>query len=69
MEITREFLKSLDFRVFTRLDYEGFGGVDSPVPLIAYYEGLAVIIDGSVCYIYDENMDSIALCEDISLLP
>ena len=34
-KISRELLKSLNFRVFDKNDYFGFAGVSSPVPLIA----------------------------------
>ena len=71
MKITRELLESLEFRVFTKNDYYGFGGVLSPVPLIA--EGIRngsefiVIIDGDYAELYTQEYDEGAVdtCENI----
>ena len=73
--ISRELLKSLNFRVFTQNDYFGFNGVSSPVPLIAENddEGICVIIDGDTAelYCYDgcANFDLVDTCENIRELP
>lgn len=74
-KISRELLQSLNFRVFTKQDYFGFSGVESPVPLIAENddEGICVIIDGDSAelYAYDgcANFDCIDQCDDIRHLP
>ena len=72
MILTREFLKSLSFRVFTATDYYGFQGVESPVPLMAEKDQYLVIIDGSRCDVYAEcangEVDLVAECEDITAL-
>ena len=72
MMITREFLKNQNFRVFTREDYFGFQGVESPVPLIAETDTEVVIIDGTRCEAYslgyDGAFDLVDLCEDITAL-
>ena len=71
MKITRELLESLTFRVFTKNDYYGFAGVQSPVPLIAENddEGVMMIIDGDYAelYAYDgcANFDCIDTCDNI----
>lgn len=70
VEITREFLKSLTFRVFDETDYYGFAGVESPVPLIADTDELLVILDGDRCEVYDlEGLEPYAVCESVSALP
>ena len=70
--ITRNFLKTQQFRVFTQNDYYGFQGVESPVPLIAEGDTYVVIIDGVRCEAYadtgDGGFDLVAECEDITLL-
>ena len=43
-KISRELLESLTFRVFTKNDYFRFGGVQSPVPLIAENEDEGIIV-------------------------
>ena len=74
-KISRELLKSLNFRVFDKNDYFGFAGVESPVPLIGEIEseGILVIIDGNYAelYAYDgcANFDIIDTCENIRELP
>ena len=73
MKITRELLKSLTFRTFTKTDYYGFSGVESPVPLIAETDELLVIIDGSYAELYTaadlaEALEPTDTCEDIRLL-
>lgn len=74
-KISRELLNSLTFRVFTKNDYYGFAGVESPVPLIAESEdeGVLVIIDGIYCELYaydgDGSFEAIDVCEDIRELP
>lgn len=71
MMITRALLKSLVFRVFTPNDYEGFAGVNSPVPLIAETNELLVVIDGAYCELYgvaNEFAEPLDTCADINSL-
>lgn len=72
MLITRAFLKSLPFRVFTPNDYHGFAGVESPVPLMYEGDDYLVIIDGVMCAVYadteDDGFDLVAECDDITKL-
>ena len=73
MKITRELLNSLNFRTFTKTDYYGFSGVESPVPLIAETDELLVIIDGSYAELYttadlEEGLEPTDPCDDIRLL-
>lgn len=74
-KISRELLESLTFRPFTKTDYFGFSGVESPVPMIAENddEGICVIIDGNVAelYAYDgcANFECVDVCENIRELP
>ena len=49
MIITRKFLASLNFRRFEANDFMGFGGVQSPVPLICETDEFFVILDGNYC--------------------
>jgi hypothetical protein len=73
-KISRELIKSLKFRPFTQSDYNGFSGVESPIPLIADYddEGILMIIDGPVAELYadtgDGSLELIDVCDDIRLL-
>lgn len=70
--ITREFLRSLNFRVFDETDYYGFAGVESPVPLIAENDEQIVILDGAYCEVYGSGIDGtfeqIATCMDVTKL-
>lgn len=74
-KISRELLDSLTFRVFTKNDYFGFGGVESPVPLIAENEaeGICVVIDGDAAELYAfdgcANFECVDTCENIRELP
>ena len=72
MQITREFLSSLSFRPFEQNDYFGFGGVESPVPLIAETDEFVVIIDGQRCEVFGETEDGdfreMGYCENITTL-
>lgn len=73
MKITRELLSSLTFRVFTKTDYYGFSGVESPVPLIAETDEFLVIIDGSYAELYTaadlaEGLEPTDQVDDIRLL-
>ena len=74
-KITRELLESLTFRVFTKNDYYGFGGVESPVPLIAENEdeGICVVIDGDFAELYafdgEGSFEAIDSVENIRELP
>jgi len=70
--ISRDFLSALEFRVMDETDKMGFAGVQSPVPLIAEYDGeFLVIIDGVRCEVYGQNSDfgPEEVCEDITDLP
>ena len=70
-KISRELIKSMNFRVFTKNDYYGFEGVESPVPLIAEDddEGILMIIDGDAAelYCYDgcANFEMVDRCDNI----
>jgi hypothetical protein len=67
--ITRNFLKTLNFRPFDAYDFEGFAGVDSPVPFIAESGDLLVILDGDICEVYNlETLELISKCDSISNL-
>ena len=73
--ISRELIKSLNFRVFQLEDYYGFSGVNSPIPLIAENddEGILMIIDGACAELYadtgDGGFDCVDTCENINDLP
>lgn len=75
MKITRSLLSSLEFRPFTKNDYYGFSGVESPVPLISEDEtrGICVIIDGDFAELYqfdiDGSFDCVDTCDSIRALP
>ena len=73
MKISRRLLSSLTFRPFTREDYYGFAGVQSPVPLIAENDKCVVIIDGDTAELYtfdvDGTFDCVDVCECIRDLP
>jgi hypothetical protein len=75
MKITRSLLQSLTFRPFTKNDYYGFSGVESPVPMIAEDEtqGICVIIDGDTVELYefdvDGSFDCVDVCDSIRALP
>ena len=70
-KISRELLKSLDFKVMTDSDRNGFAGAMSPVSLIADNEdeGICVVIDGgrAELYAFDgcANFECIDICENI----
>jgi hypothetical protein len=70
-KISRELIESLSFRVFTKNDYFGFGGVMSPVPLIADNEdeGILMIIDGDYAELYaydgEGSLECVDTCENI----
>ncbi len=60
----RAFFSSLNFRVFTLHDYDGFAGVQSPVPLIAETDKFLVILDGDYAEVYSvENDWSEPVCQ------
>ena len=73
MKITRDLLSSLNFRPFTKNDYYGFSGVESPVPMIAETDNICVIIDGNIAELYtfdiDGSFDCADVCENIRELP
>jgi len=70
-KISRELIKSLSFRVFTKNDYFGFAGVESPIPLIAENEdeGICLIIDGDSAELYafdgDGAFEIVDRCDSI----
>ena len=66
-KITRELIASLEFRPFGPMDYMGFQGVESPIPLIAESEDFLVIIDGDYAelYIHDYEFGAFDTCENI----
>ena len=68
--ITREFLKTVQFRVMNESDKEGFAGVQSPVPMIGEVDNFLVIIDGDRCEVYGEDSDfgPSDVCESVSNL-
>jgi hypothetical protein len=74
-KISRELIKSLEFRPFTKTDYYGFCDVQSPIPLIADNEdeGILMIIDGCYaelyCYDGEGNIEVVDQCMDIRELP
>ena len=73
--ISRELLSSMNFRVMSDFDKNGFAGVCSPVPLIADNddEGILVVIDGdrAELYAYDgcANFECIDTVESVCELP
>ena len=75
MVITRKFLRSLNFRKFDENDFMGFGGVQSPVPLIFENDEFFVILDGNYCEYYTaeaiENgeFEPTETCENVCELP
>lgn len=75
MKITRSLLQSLSFRPFTKTDYYGFSGVESPVPFIAEdnERNILVILDGNYAELYqfeiDGSFDCVDTCENIRELP
>lgn len=74
-KISRELIKSLNFRVMTESDKMGFCGVQSPIPFIAENddEGILMIIDGNYAelYCYDgcANFDLVDQVDNICELP
>jgi hypothetical protein len=75
MIITRKFLASLNFRRFEANDFMGFGGVQSPVPLICETDEFFVILDGNYCEYYSEaaiengDFEPTETCENVCELP
>ena len=73
--ITRKFLRSLNFRKFDDNDFMGFGGVQSPVPLIFENDEMIVILDGNYCEYYsaqaieDGEFEPTEVCENVCELP
>jgi hypothetical protein len=73
--ITRKFLRSLNFRVMTDFDRQGFMGANSPVALIAENDKFLVVVDGNYCEIYDAEptddgtFEPTETCENICELP
>lgn len=69
-KITRDLLASLTFRPFTKSDWYGFQGCESPIPFIAETPEFTVIIDGDYAelYIHDDEFGAIDTCESIRAL-
>lgn len=55
MLITRDFLRSVNFRVMTDFDRQGFAGANSPVALIGETGNYLVVVDGNYCEVYDAD--------------
>jgi hypothetical protein len=55
MLITRDFLRSVNFRVMTDFDRNGFAGAQSPVALIGETGNYLVVVDGNYCEVYDAD--------------
>jgi hypothetical protein len=69
MLISRKFLENLNFRVMDESDKMGFAGCGSPVPLIAEFGNLIIIIDGNYCEVIDaEKCDQVEFCDNILAL-
>ena len=72
--ISRELIDAIEFRQFDSMDYHGFAGVESPIPLIGELEseGILMIIDGGHAELYalDGNggLDCVDTCENINEL-
>ena len=64
--ITRELIASLNFRQFTKNDFYGFSGVESPIPLIAEDKDreIVMVIDGDNAELYQFNIDGSFECID-----
>ncbi len=68
--LTRAYLKSLTFKPFDDVMFEGFAGVNSPVPFYAEDgDEYLVILDGDVAEVYDDNGFRVDFCESVSKLP
>lgn len=72
MKITRELLKSVDLRPFSKNDYYGFE-VMSPIPMLAETEEFVLVVDGSYAELYSFDADGcfeiMDQCADIRELP
>ena len=74
-KISRELLEKMNFRPFTKNDFYGFAGVQSPCPFIGELEaeGILVIIDGDVAELYADDgsggIEPIDQCDNIRELP
>lgn len=66
-KITRELLAGLTFRPFTKNDWYGFQGCESPVPFIAEEEDFLVILDGDYAelYVHDYEFGAVDTCDSI----
>lgn len=72
--ISRDFLRSVNFRVMTDYDRMGFAGAMSPVALIGETGDFLVVVDGQYCEVYGEptadgGFEPIETCENICELP
>lgn len=73
--ISRELLEKMNFRPFTKNDFYGFAGVESPIPFIGELEaeGILVIIDGDAAELYADDgsggIECVDSCENIRALP
>ena len=74
-KISRQLIESMNFRPFTKTDWYGFQGCESPMPFIAENddEGILMIIDGDYCELYaadgDGSFEPIDTCDSIRQLP
>ena len=75
MLISREFLRSINFRVMTDFDRQGFAGANSPVALVGENDQYLVVVDGNYCEVYeaeptgDGTFEPIETCENVCELP
>ena len=67
--ITRSYLKTLNFKPFDDAMYDGFAGVQSPVPFYADDgDEYLIILDGNYVEMYDADGELLESCDDITLL-
>jgi hypothetical protein len=67
--ITRSYLQSLTFKPFDEVMFDGFAGVQSPVPFYADDgDEYLVILDGNYVEMYDADGELLETCDDITLL-
>ncbi len=68
--ITREYLKSLEFKPFDDAMWEGFCGCQTPIPFYAEDgEEFIIILDGGYCEVYDSEMNQVDCVDNIADLP
>ena len=68
--LTRKFLETFVFRPFTKSDWCGFSGCESPVPMIAERDSYVIIIDGDYCELYLDGYEfgAFETCDNIRKL-